>query len=48
MGIKIITRNQIDQLLIDVKHGSNVTDGRSLRCMDADSDHFMGRAKVRL
>lgn len=43
-----ITRNQIDHILVDARHASNVLDVRSLRGADADTDHILVRAKVRM
>lgn len=41
------TWNQIDHILIDTRHASNCLDVQSLRRADANSDHFLVRAKMR-
>lgn len=35
------TINQIDHILVNAKPGSNIVNVRSLRGLDADSDHFL-------
>ncbi|XP_072387477.1 uncharacterized protein [Diabrotica undecimpunctata] len=42
-----ITRNQIDHIIIDARHGNNIIDVRSLRGIDGDTDHYLVRAKVK-
>ncbi|XP_039297864.1 uncharacterized protein LOC120354582, partial [Nilaparvata lugens] len=41
------TKNQIDHVMIDRRHGSDILDVRSLRGADCDTDHFMIRLKYR-
>ena len=43
-----ITRNQIDHVLIDARHGSNCLDVRSIRGADADTDDILVRTKIRV
>lgn len=42
-----ITRNQIDHIIVDARHGNNIMDVRSLRGIDGDTDHYLVRAKVK-
>ena len=52
LNIKIspdgITFNQIDHTLIDIRHGSNIMDVRSMRAVDIVSDHYLVNVKIRL
>jgi endonuclease/exonuclease/phosphatase family metal-dependent hydrolase len=41
------TSNQIDHILIDRRHGSNITDVRSWCGADCDSDHYMVRVNYK-
>lgn len=41
------TRNQIDHVLVERKHAKNVTDVRSYRGADADSDHMLVIAEMK-
>lgn len=40
--------NQIDHILVDRRHCTNVCDVRSMRGAEIESDHFLVRAKIRL
>ncbi|XP_072380773.1 uncharacterized protein [Diabrotica undecimpunctata] len=42
-----ITRNQIDHIIVDARHGNNIIDVRSLRGIDGDTDHYLVRAKAK-
>ncbi|XP_073986277.1 uncharacterized protein [Rhodnius prolixus] len=42
-----VTRNQIDHILIDARHATNIQDVRSYRGADIDSDHLLVRAKLK-
>ncbi|KAK4876496.1 hypothetical protein RN001_009002 [Aquatica leii] len=42
------TRNQIDHIIIDARHSSNIVDVRSLRGADADTDHYLVTAKIKI
>lgn len=41
-----VTKNQIDHVLCDRRHSSNILDIRSMRGADMSSDHYLVRAKV--
>lgn len=41
------TRNQIDHIVVDARHASNILDVRSLRGADGETDHILVRAKIR-
>jgi hypothetical protein len=40
-----LTRNQIDHVMINARHASNITDVRIYRGADCDSDYFMAKIK---
>lgn len=42
------TRNQIDNIRIDARHGSNSLDVRSLKGADGDPDHILVHARIRI
>jgi hypothetical protein len=41
------TINQIDHLIIDVRHVSNLLDVRNFRGANTDSDHYLVISKIR-
>ena len=41
------TFNQVDHLLIDARHASNVMDVRTFRRVNIDSDHYLSVSKIR-
>jgi len=41
------TFNQIDHLVIDARHASNVMDVRTFREATVDSDHYLSKSKIR-
>jgi hypothetical protein len=41
------TRNQIDHVIIDTRHAKDITDVKTCRGTDCDSDHFLIRARLR-
>jgi hypothetical protein len=41
------TTNQIDHILIDRRHGCDITDVRSCHGADCDSDHYMVRVNYK-
>ena len=42
------TCDQIVQTIVDRRHCTNVCDGRSIRCAEPESRHFLVRAKITL
>jgi hypothetical protein len=41
------TKNQIDHVMIDSKHATDLSDVRSFRGVDCNTDHFLVRAMVK-
>ncbi|EJU6350860.1 endonuclease/exonuclease/phosphatase family protein, partial [Salmonella enterica] len=41
------TKNQIDHVLCDIRHGTNILDVRTMRGANIDSDHHLVQARIR-